>query len=173
METVPHLSRRRAFLIGAAGFLLAAAAYAPYAIVLILIALASIPPDCGFDAGMDCKNPDANNTSAIVMAVIASGLFLGLMTLGLRGLIRRAIRSTGARLYGASGLAMALALAVLPAVVAALVAVAMGRAAGGQAKVFADASTGVSLIVLGGLAGVAAWSILLRRVITPAAWESP
>jgi hypothetical protein len=169
MRTVPQLSKRRALSVGAAGLLIATLAYLPYIIALILIAVASIPPDCGFDAGMDCTNPDANNTAAAVAAVIVSGLFLVGMTLGLRSLIRRAIRPAGALLHGVRGVAMALALAVLPAAVPIAIGVAMGTSADGRAHVF-DSRAAVWLILLGVFAGLTLWATVLRRVVTPAPW---
>ncbi len=151
------MSSGQAASVGIVAGLVSAVSYLGYLVFAIVAVVGSIPSGCGFNSDDSCTNPDANDTTLVVVLIIGYILFFAGMTLLERGLMRRYLRQMGLSLTPLQLLVYAGSLVLLPGI--ALVAMYLGSSML-SAHVLAAGATGLVI-------AVATWAHLLRSAASP------
>ena len=157
-QAVPRAGALRAVLATACSLAVIAIALVVTLIAVLIVAFASMPAGCGFNASDACTNPNANEVSALVVVcivlLVVAGSTVGLVTVVVGAVLGRAGRALRTRTLAA---------------LSALLVLAVGGGSIGILLVSASARPVLAGAVIATIAG---WPIALLRAQHAAAARS-
>jgi hypothetical protein len=88
--------------------------YPVFIVILIFIAFSNPAPNCGLGATDLCKDPNANEWTNVIVALIAFCIFVAVVSWIPRAIMRRGVPETAVEITGFSLWAFSIALAAIP-----------------------------------------------------------
>jgi hypothetical protein len=114
------MTRGRAAKIALLGLGVGLIAYPAYLVAMLLVGLSTIPANCSvFMSSSDCRDQNANLYLTLTLWAVVTVVFIALLALLLRALIRRRLRSGGLMVAARPLIALSVTLAIIPGLVVA------------------------------------------------------